>query len=121
MQIKTKIASCYAADSKPAKQEVNGTVILPPLVFPVSTNIGSNLGHYRWLQGHLLLQHRLPMDRRQRDAPGGIRLQNGHQSTIQGYILSHLYNNDFTSIIDIYFYETISTLTQNNYRLRFTL
>jgi hypothetical protein len=24
------------------------------------------------------------------------------------------YNNDFTSIIDIYFYETFSTLTQNN-------
>ncbi len=25
------------ADSKPAKQEVNGTVILPPLVFPDMT------------------------------------------------------------------------------------
>ncbi len=25
-----------SADSKPVKQEVNGTVILPPLVFPVS-------------------------------------------------------------------------------------
>ena len=34
LQIKTKIASCRAADSKPVKQEVNGTVILPPLVFP---------------------------------------------------------------------------------------
>ncbi len=33
-QIKTKIASCHTADSKPVKQEVNGTVILPPLVFP---------------------------------------------------------------------------------------
>jgi hypothetical protein len=32
---KTKIASCHTADSKPVKQEVNGTVILPPFVFPV--------------------------------------------------------------------------------------
>jgi hypothetical protein len=34
LQIKTKIVSCHAADSKPVKQEVNGTVIFPPLVFP---------------------------------------------------------------------------------------
>jgi hypothetical protein len=34
LQIKTKIISCHTADSKPVKQEVNGTVILPPLVFP---------------------------------------------------------------------------------------
>jgi hypothetical protein len=32
--MKTKIASCHTADSIPIKQEVNGTVILPPLVFP---------------------------------------------------------------------------------------
>jgi hypothetical protein len=37
LQIKTKIG-CYTADSKPVKQEVNGTVILPPLVFPAQTN-----------------------------------------------------------------------------------
>jgi hypothetical protein len=34
LQIKTKIAHCHTSDSKPIKQEVNGTVILPPLVFP---------------------------------------------------------------------------------------
>jgi hypothetical protein len=34
LQIKTKIVSCHKANSKPVKQEVNGTVILPPLVFP---------------------------------------------------------------------------------------
>jgi hypothetical protein len=34
LKIKTKIVSCYTANSKPVKQEVNGTVILPPLVFP---------------------------------------------------------------------------------------
>ena len=35
LQIKTKIVgSHHTADSKPVKQEVNGTVILPPLVFP---------------------------------------------------------------------------------------
>jgi hypothetical protein len=30
-----KIVSCHTADSKPVKQEINGTVILPPLVFRV--------------------------------------------------------------------------------------
>ncbi len=34
MKIKAKTVSCHTADSKPVKQEVNGTVILPPLVFP---------------------------------------------------------------------------------------
>jgi len=34
LQIKTKIVSCHTADSKPVKQEVNSTVILPPLAFP---------------------------------------------------------------------------------------
>ncbi len=29
-----KTDSCHTADSKPVKQEVNSTVILPPLVFP---------------------------------------------------------------------------------------
>jgi hypothetical protein len=33
--MKTKIARCHTADSKPVKPEVNGTVILHPLVFPV--------------------------------------------------------------------------------------
>ncbi len=37
MQIKTKIVSYNTADAKPVKQEVNCTVILPPLVFPVVT------------------------------------------------------------------------------------
>jgi len=31
---KNKNFSCQTADSKPVKQEANGTVILPPLVFP---------------------------------------------------------------------------------------
>jgi hypothetical protein len=34
LKIKTKIVSSHTADSKPVKQEVNGTVILTPLVFP---------------------------------------------------------------------------------------
>jgi hypothetical protein len=34
LQIKTKIVSCHTGDSKPVKQEVNGTVVLPSLVFP---------------------------------------------------------------------------------------
>jgi hypothetical protein len=43
LQIKTKIVSCHTADSKPVKQEVNGTVILPPLVFP---DFGIKLTHF---------------------------------------------------------------------------
>jgi hypothetical protein len=39
LQIKTKTVSCHTADSKPVKQEVIGTVILPPLVFPASRNV----------------------------------------------------------------------------------
>ncbi len=34
LKIKTKIVSNHTADSEPVKEEVNGTVILPPLVFP---------------------------------------------------------------------------------------
>jgi hypothetical protein len=34
LQIKIKMVSSHTTDSKPAKQEVNSTVILPPLVFP---------------------------------------------------------------------------------------
>jgi hypothetical protein len=34
LEIKTKIVCCHIAYSKPVKQEVYGTVTLPPLVFP---------------------------------------------------------------------------------------
>ncbi len=34
LQIKTKIVSCHTTGSKPVKQQVSGTVVLPPLVFP---------------------------------------------------------------------------------------
>ncbi len=34
-----KVVSCHTADSKPVKQEVNSTVILPTLVFSGETNI----------------------------------------------------------------------------------
>jgi hypothetical protein len=36
------ILNCHAADSKPVKQEVNGTLILPPLVFSAVTNTTLN-------------------------------------------------------------------------------
>ncbi len=35
---KTKIVSCHTTDSKPVKQEVNSTVILPALVFLARSN-----------------------------------------------------------------------------------
>jgi hypothetical protein len=34
LRMKTKTVSCHTANSKQAKQEVNSTMILPPLVFP---------------------------------------------------------------------------------------
>jgi hypothetical protein len=37
LKIKTKIVCCQTADSKPVKQEVNGTMILPPLVFSATS------------------------------------------------------------------------------------
>ncbi len=43
MQIKTIIVRCHTADSKPVKQEVNGTVILPPLVFPGLAHVEKTL------------------------------------------------------------------------------
>jgi hypothetical protein len=43
LQIKTKIVSCHTADSKPVKQEVNGTVILPPSVFPAGVIKGQKI------------------------------------------------------------------------------
>ncbi len=36
---KNKIVSCHTANSKPVKREVNSTMILPPLEFPVSANV----------------------------------------------------------------------------------
>ncbi len=39
LQIKTIIVNCHTADSKPVKQEVNSTVILPSLVFPARQSI----------------------------------------------------------------------------------
>ena len=38
LQIKTKFVICHTAYSKPVKQEVNGIVILPSLVFPGQVN-----------------------------------------------------------------------------------
>jgi len=37
LQIKTKIVSSHTANVKLVKQEVNGTIIRPPLVFPGQT------------------------------------------------------------------------------------
>ncbi len=45
LQIKTKIVSSQTADSKPVKQEVNSTVILPPLVFPDQNKQPSSISY----------------------------------------------------------------------------
>ncbi len=39
LQKKKKIVTCHTADSEPVKPEVNGTVTLPPLVFPGACTI----------------------------------------------------------------------------------
>jgi hypothetical protein len=44
LQKKKKVVSCHTADSKPVKEEVNSTVILPPLVFP-----GQSMKSLSWL------------------------------------------------------------------------
>jgi hypothetical protein len=49
LQIKTKIASCHADDSKPVKQEVNSTVILLPLVFPGCLFANLSIGESEFL------------------------------------------------------------------------
>jgi hypothetical protein len=43
---KAKIVTCHTDDSKPVKQEVNGTVILPPLVLPDVTNLTFIAWHF---------------------------------------------------------------------------
>jgi len=48
LQIKTKIVSSHAADTKPVKQEINGRVILPPLVFPGGTLTWSSFSKGIW-------------------------------------------------------------------------
>jgi hypothetical protein len=48
LQIKTKTVSSRTGDSKPVKQEVNGTVIPPPLVFPV-------LAYLFWVEPQFVL------------------------------------------------------------------
>ncbi len=52
MQIETKIVSSHTADYKPVKQEVNGTVILPPLVFPGFSHVGVMLRNVSRLDLH---------------------------------------------------------------------
>ncbi len=44
-----KIVSCDTADSKPVKQEVNSTVILPPLVFPELSVFNQWIDVYLWV------------------------------------------------------------------------
>jgi hypothetical protein len=52
-----KNVSCHTADSKPVKQEVDSTVILPPLVFP-DTTVGQR--HLSSLSGLFTLPKRCP-------------------------------------------------------------
>jgi hypothetical protein len=47
LQIKTKSVRCHTADSKPVKQEVNGTVILPPLVFRFLIQLNWDIASYK--------------------------------------------------------------------------
>jgi hypothetical protein len=53
LPIKTNIVSSHTADSKPVKQEVDGTVMLPTLVFPVN-------GYSKNVLFHCLLFQNVP-------------------------------------------------------------
>jgi hypothetical protein len=64
LQIKTKIVGCHTADSKPVKQEVNSTVILPPLVFPDQSKLPCQTAHcttayVHWTPQLILLEYNL--------------------------------------------------------------
>jgi len=50
LKIKTKMVSCHTADSKPVKQKINGTVILPPFVFPGLCYASHNVAKPRQVQ-----------------------------------------------------------------------
>jgi hypothetical protein len=64
LKIKTKIFCCHTADSKPVKQEVNSTVILPPLLFPVATNdIHTSKNYYQNAKGVRELPLRVTKER----------------------------------------------------------
>jgi hypothetical protein len=56
LQIKTKAVSSHTADSKPVKQEVNGTVRLPPLVFPAKKQGSRNAQIFNSPQGNVSQQ-----------------------------------------------------------------
>ncbi len=53
LQIKTNIVSCHTANSKPVKQEVNGTVIIIPLVFPSRTTRQRKRGRFTRLMSRI--------------------------------------------------------------------
>jgi hypothetical protein len=57
LQIKTKVVRCHTADSKPVKQEVNGTLILPPLVFPGLVVISMASLALFWLSSFVASHH----------------------------------------------------------------
>ncbi len=46
LSVLQKNVSCHTADSKPVKQEVNGTLIPPPLVFPGATKVFATLDNH---------------------------------------------------------------------------
>ncbi len=47
LHIKTTIVSCHTTDSKPVKQEVNSTVILPLLLLPAYWGLVLATGHWK--------------------------------------------------------------------------
>jgi hypothetical protein len=54
LQIKTKNVNCHTTDSKPVKQGVNGTVTLPPLVFPAYSQRGNAKCRSKYVCGQAL-------------------------------------------------------------------
>ncbi len=63
LQIKTKTVSCHTTHSKPVKQEVNGTLMVPSLVFPALSDNLSRTPPYHLLRprGEPGVHHRRTM------------------------------------------------------------
>ncbi len=56
LQINIKIFSCHTVGSKPVKEEVNGTMILPPLLFPTYTHIHTHTQTHIYIYTHTYTQ-----------------------------------------------------------------
>jgi hypothetical protein len=95
LQIKTKIVSCHLADPKTVKQEVNGTVILPPVVFPGWVIVTPTLSNFLLCQMHFwskVVVHIIPLKR--------FHQTHFCQFFLAGFVIQGFINKDPTIWVD---------------------